>query len=126
MSMISEDTGKIYNFNIENGFGADGVFQVMLDYTQKVWGTNNKGIFNIKLSELDELINGTKNSVTLNYFSKLDGINSGGVTSTSVSMKDDKGRLWFTLIDGFALMDPVKKGTINYLDTVIDTADKLL
>ena len=118
MSMISEDTGKIYNFNIENGFGADGVFQVMLDYTQKVWGTNNKGIFNIKLSELDELINGTKNSVTLNYFSKLDGINSGGVTSTSLSMQDDKGRLWFTLIDGFTLMDPVRSASNIYSPTV--------
>lgn len=118
MSMYSKDTGKIFNFNIENGFGADGVFQVMLDYTQKIWGTNNKGIFNIKLSELDELIKGTKNSVTLNYFSKLDGINSGGVTSTSLSMQDDKGRLWFTLIDGFTLMDPVRSASNIYSPTV--------
>ena len=118
MSIISKDTGSIYNFNIENGFGADGVFQVMLDYTQKIWGTNNKGIFNIKLSELDEVINGTKNAVTLNYFSKLDGINSGGVTSTSLSMQDDKGRLWFTLIDGFTLMDPVRSASNIYSPVV--------
>lgn len=118
MSIISKSSGKIFNFNIENGFGADGVFQVMLDYTQKIWGTNNKGIFNIKLSELDEVINETKNSVTLNYFSKLDGINSGGVTSTSLSMQDDKGRLWFTLIDGFTLMDPVRSASNIYSPTV--------
>jgi putative nucleotidyltransferase with HDIG domain len=118
LSIINKETGATFNFDMANGFGADGVFQVLQDYTQKIWGTNNKGIFNVSLSEMDEVMNGTRAAVSLAYFSKLDGINSGGVTSTSVSMKDDKGRLWFTLIDGFALMDPVKKGTINYAPTV--------
>ena len=123
MSIINKNDRSIFNFNIENGFGADGVFQVMLDYTQKIWGTNNKGIFNIKLSELDEVMNGSKNSVTLNYFSKLDGINSGGVTSTSLSMQDDKGCLWFTLIDGFTLMNPLRSASNIYSPTVkIQTA----
>ena len=118
LSIINKETGATFNFDMANGFGADGVFQVLQDYTQKIWGTNNKGIFNVSLSEMNEVMNGTRAAVSLAYFSKLDGINSGGVTSTSVSMKDDKGRLWFTLIDGFALMDPVKKGTINYAPTV--------
>ena len=123
VSILTKETGHIFNFNLENGFGADGVFQVMLDYTQKIWGTNNKGIFNIKLSELDEVINGKRNSVTLNYFTKLDGINSGGVTSTSLSMQDDKGRLWFTLIDGFTLMNPLRNASNIYSPTVkIQTA----
>lgn len=118
MSIISKATGKIFNFDLSNGFGADGTFQVLLDYTQKIWGTNNKGIFNVNLSEMDEVMNGTRNDVNLAYFSKLDGINSGGVTSTSVSMKDDKGRLWFTLIDGFTVMDPVKNAANNYAPIV--------
>ena len=118
LSVISKETGQITNFDLSNGFGADGAFQVILDYTQKIWGTNNKGIFNVNLSEMDEVIKGSRSAVNPTYFSKLDGINSGGVTSTSVSMKDDKGRLWFTLIDGFALMDPVKNESNKYAPTV--------
>lgn len=118
LSIINKKSGEIFNFNLDNGFGTDGVFQVLEDYTQKIWGTNNKGIFNVKLSEMDEVMKGSRSAVSMTYFSKLDGINSGGVTSTSVSMKDDKGRLWFTLIDGFALMDPVKNGTNTYAPTV--------
>ena len=118
LSIINKKSGEIFNFDLDNGFGTDGVFQVLEDYTQKIWGTNNKGIFNVKLSEMDEVMKGSRSAVSMTYFSKLDGINSGGVTSTSVSMKDDKGRLWFTLIDGFALMDPVKNGTNTYAPTV--------
>ena len=118
LSIIKKESGATFNFDLSNGFGADGVFQVLQDYTQKIWGTNNKGIFNVSLSEMDEVMNGTRASVHPSYFSRLDGINSGGVTSTSVSMKDDKGRLWFTLIDGFAVMDPVKNGTNAYAPVV--------
>ena len=118
LSIIKKESGATFNFDLANGFGADGVFQVLQDYTQKIWGTNNKGIFNVSLSEMDQVMNGARNAVNLNYFSKLDGINSGGVTSTSVSMKDEKGRLWFTLIDGFALMDPVKNASNTYAPTV--------
>ncbi len=118
LSIISKSSGKIFNFNISNGFGADGVFQVMLDYTQKIWGTNNHGIFSLPLSEIDEVMEGTRPSVHMTYFSRIDGINSGGVTSTSLSLKDDKGRLWFTLIDGFTVMDPVNNESNTYAPKV--------
>ncbi len=118
LSIISKTTGKITNFDLSNGFGSDGVFQVLLDYTHRVWGTSNQGIFNVKLSDLDEVIHGERKTVHLTFFSKLDGIHSGGVTSTSVSMQDDKGRLWFTLIDGFTMLDPLRNASNNYAPTV--------
>ena len=118
LSIISKETGKISNLDISNGLGADGVFQVLLDYTQKIWGVSNQGIFTVKLSEIDEVIRGERNSVSLTFYSKLDGIHSGGVTSTSLSIQDEKGRLWFTLIDGFTVLDPVKNASNNYAPTV--------
>ena len=118
LSIISKKTGEIHNFDFSNGFGVDGVFQVLVDFTQKVWATSNQGIFSVKLYEIDDVIQGRRNAVSPTYYSKLDGINSGGVTSTSVSMEDDKGRLWFTLIDGFAVLNPVKNASNNYAPTV--------
>lgn len=118
LSILNKTTGDIFNFDLSNGLGADGVFQLLLDYTQKLWGTSNQGIFNIKLSDIDEVMRGERTSVNPTFFSRMDGIHSGGVTSTSVSMQDEKGCLWFTLIDGFTVLDPVKNGSNNYAPTV--------
>lgn len=123
LSILKKDSQKIYNFDVSNGFSVDGVFQVLVDYTQTVWATSNHGIFNLKLKDIDDVMNGTLKNLTPTYFSKLDGISSGGVTSTSLSMKDDKGRLWFTLIDGFTVFDPVRNANDTIQPTVkIQTA----
>jgi len=105
--------GKIISFSDISGLGYDSVFQVILDYTKRVWFTTNQGIFSLKLSEIDEVINGTKNYVNPKFFTRQDGIDSGGVTSTSLSMKDNLGRIWFTLIDGFTIFDPVRNESNN-------------
>ncbi len=118
LSIISKKDGQIHNFDISNGLGVEGVFQVLKDYTQKIWATSNQGIFHIKLSELDEIMNGTRKTVNQTFYNRLDGIHSGGVTSTSLSMQDDKGRLWFTLIDGFTVLDPVRNASNSYSPTV--------
>lgn len=123
VSIISKTDDSIFNFDLTNGFGSDGVFQVLVDYTQRVWATTNQGIMSVKLSDMDKVMDGLLKSLTPTYFSKMDGIISGGVTSTSVSMKDDKGRLWFTLIDGFTVRDPVRNASIATIPTVkIQTA----
>ena len=104
---------QIFSFSSVSGLGYDSVFQVILDYTQKIWFTTNQGIFNLKLSEIDEVMAGTKNYVNPKFFTRQDGIDSGGVTSTSLSMKDNLGRIWFTLIDGFTIFDPVRNESNN-------------
>jgi len=111
--------GEISSFKNVNGLGFDSVFQAILDYTEKVWFTCNQGIFSLKLSEIDDVLNGTKNYINPKFFTKQDGINSGGVTSTSLSMKDNIGRIWFTLIDGFTIFDPVRNESNNSAPKII-------
>lgn len=118
VSIISKTDGSIFNLDLSNGFSGDGIFQVLTDYTQKVWCTSNQGIFSVKLSEIDEVRRGMRSTVNSTFYSKLDGITSGGVTSTSLSMKDAEGRLWFTLIDGFTVMDPVRNISNSYAPTI--------
>lgn len=105
--------GELYTFNSSNGFGTDGVFQLISDFSNRIWGTSNRGIFFVKNDDIDDVINKRKNSVNAKYYNRLDGITSGGVTSTSLSMKDDLGRIWFTLIDGFTIFDPVRNASNN-------------
>lgn len=100
--------GQFFTFNYANGLGTDSVFQTLVDFTGSVWMTSNRGISSVKYSSLENVADGKVEAVTAKFFSKPDGLRSGGVTSTSLSMKDSLGRLWFTLIDGFAVYDPVK------------------
>ena len=46
--------------------------------------------------------------MSVKFYNKNDGLDSDGTTSTALSICDHYGRLWFTMIDGFAIYDPVK------------------
>ena len=118
ISIFSKDKEEFFNLDLSNGLGTDGVFQVLTDYTDNIWCTCNQGIFNVRLSDIIEAKRGQRSTVNTTFYSKLDGITSGGVTSTSVSMKDSDGRLWFTLIDGFTVMDPARNTANNYAPTI--------
>ncbi|MBB5220056.1 ligand-binding sensor domain-containing protein [Treponema rectale] len=110
LSVMKEDSGslKIYNFNSGNGLGTDGVFQALIDYTETVWFTSNKGIFSVHYRDFENVFNGKDDSIFSKFYGRSDGIVTAGVTSTSKSSKDSFGRLWFTLVDGVAFYDPVR------------------
>lgn len=101
------DGGKFLNYNSADGLGADGIFQVISDYTSTLWMTSNRGIFSATMDEFDAIENGERIKINSKFFGQSDGLISGGVTSTSKSMKDSLGQIWFTLIDGFAVYDPL-------------------
>lgn len=114
--------GKFNNFNASTGLGTDSIFQVMVDSVGKVWCTSNKGIFNVSLLDFEDVMNGSRTKVKAKYFGRSDGIVSGGVTSTSLSMKDEEGSLWFTLIDGFTKFDPEKR-SLNKMAPIVHIQD---
>ncbi|MBQ0052505.1 MAG: hypothetical protein KBT11_10665 [Treponema sp.] len=103
----SEKDKPFVSMNSANGLGSDGIFQGVLDYTNKLWMTSNKGLFSVPLDELEQIADGTKKKTSSKFFGRSDGLISEGLTSTSKSMKDSLGRIWFTLIDGFSIYDPL-------------------
>lgn len=105
--------GEFFSLDSSNGFASDGVFQFIPDISGRMWGTTNRGIFYVKQKDIDDLIDGKKSLITPKYFGRLDGIISGGITATSLSMQDNFGRLWFTLIDGFTIFDPIRNASKN-------------
>lgn len=110
ISKYIEESNSFFNFNSSNGLGTDSVFQMICDYTQTIWMTSNKGVLSAPLSDIEKVISGEQDRLSIKYYGSSDGLITGGVTSTSVSIKDSLGRVWFTLIDGFAIYDPVKSG----------------
>ncbi|MCQ2248078.1 MAG: hypothetical protein MJZ50_03620 [Treponema sp.] len=113
---ISRFDGKYFtNFNAKDGLGTDSIFQMLSDYTETIWITSNRGISSIQKSDFEKYITGEKKKLVPKFFTKNDGLKSGGVTSTSLSMRDSLGRLYFTLIDGFAVYDPMKASSNKIL-----------
>ncbi|MCR4741267.1 MAG: hypothetical protein K5866_00130 [Treponema sp.] len=108
LSRMKLEDESIVNFNSQNGLGTDGIFQILTDYSGSAWMLSNKGILSTKISEMQEIVDGKRKKLTVHNYGKSDGLSTGGVTSTACSLKDSKGRIWFTLVDGFAIYDPIK------------------
>lgn len=94
------------NYNSDRGLGTDAVFQTIIDSVGNVWMTSNHGISSVLL---DNFLASDKDlSVKTKFFNNNDGLDSKGPTSTSLSCIDHFGRIWFSMVDGCAIFDPVK------------------
>ena len=96
------------NINSDNGIKTDSVFQIIQDASNTVWITSNSEIASANTDDFLESAHSGKKIKSLQYYSKNDGLDSGGTTSTALSICDSHGRLWFTMVDGFAVYDPIK------------------
>ena len=99
---------KYENINSENGLGTDSVFQILTDNTRKLWFTSNHGIASTSANDIGDVAKGKIAKINVKYYNKNDGLDSDGPTATAKSMVDRYGRIWFTMVDGIAIYDPVK------------------
>ena len=110
ISKYVEESDFFQNLTSAEGLSSDGIFQILFDYTQTAWMTSNKGVLSVPLLDMEKVLSGQAERINMTGYGASDGLVSGGTTATSLSMKDSDGRIWFTLIDGFAIYDPVKAG----------------
>ena len=99
---------KFQNINSENGIGTDSVFQILTDSTRRLWFTSNHGIASTSYNDISDVAKGKIPKVNVKYYNKNDGLDSDGPTATAMSTVDRYGRIWFTMVDGIAIYDPVK------------------
>ena len=114
-----EDLPDVFqNITSDNGLRTNSVFQMVEDNSDLMWLISNYGIASVPLDELVDVAEGEKEQVTVNLYTKNDGLDSDGPTSTAKSILDSKGRLWFTMVDGFSVYDPEKVHTTSVLPLV--------
>ena len=92
----------------EQGLGTDSVFQLLPDGRGNVWMTSNYGVSSVPFEDLVEVVGGRQEELVPKFYNKNDGLDSDGATSTAVSICDRDGRLWFPMVDGIAVYNPVK------------------
>ena len=90
--------------DIEKGTGS--IFQMLKDSENNIWLISNRGISSCRYSEFIDTLSGKKHGANIKSYSRDDGLDSAGITSTAKSIVDKKGRIWFTMIDGIAVYDP--------------------
>ena len=100
--------GTFFNYTKESGLGTDSVFQLINDNAGNSWITSNAGVSSVPTTSFGTKSSGSDEAFVMKYYSRFDGLKTRGVTSTSLSMCDSRGRLWFPLVDGFAICDPKK------------------
>ena len=110
--------GDVFNYNSEQGLGTDSIFQLLVDYTGKAWMISNRGICAVPFTDLNNLAEGIETKVDSKFYNQNDGLRTRGTSSTALSASDHLGRIWFTLVDGFCVYDPVKTTINNVLPIV--------
>ena len=117
--------GTLASFTSSMMHGLGSVFQLLPDGRGTLWFTSNGGIGSVKQQQIERVLDGAERAATLKSYGPSEGVMSGGVTSTAFSMVDSKGRIWFTLIDGFTIYDTARvkdqtAPTIHVQEVVVD------
>ncbi len=102
--------GKLTTFTVQDGL-FDSLNQVILDDgLGNLWMTSNRGVYHVKKSELDDLAEGRRKSVTSVSYTIADGLRNnsfaGGQQPSGFRAQD--GRLWFPSYKGVVIIDPAR------------------
>ncbi len=99
---------KYENITSEQGLETDSMFQVLVDGSNYLWMISNHGIASTPFDEVLDLLAEKRTRINVKFYNRNDGLDSDGPTSTAKSLVDRFGRLWITMVDGFAIYDPQK------------------
>lgn len=103
--------GKFIHFTVRSGLFDDKVYTILEDGRGYFWMSCNKGVSRVRISELLELADGLRDSVTNTSFGTEDGMcssecNFGGGNSGA---KLPDGTLVFPTIAGVVFIDPAEE-----------------
>ena len=117
---LAETGGNLgfVNLTSANGLGSDSIFQILVDENDYAWMVSNRGISSVDFKDMLKVVDGKIQHIDCKFYNQNDGLKSSGANSTALSMKDKYGRLWFTMADGFAVYDPVRKNASSILPII--------
>src|SRR5262249_18473558 len=100
--------GKFTRVTRRQGLFDDVQYAILEDGRGDLWMSCSRGIFRTRRSELEDVADGRRRSVTSTAFGRADGMRSAecsGFTQPA-AWKSKDGRLWFPTIDGAVVIDP--------------------
>lgn len=124
-----EGAGRFSSADESNGLFANTLFQLLEDKAGNFWFATNRGVVQVSPSVLKKLLReGTPLTIAdYKYYTKANGLRSTGITPSSRSAVDHKGRLWFATLYGISAIDPIhlplnRRAPLNKIEKMV--ADK--
>ncbi len=105
--------GKFTAYTKKNGLYDDTVYQILDDGQGNFWMSCNKGIFRVRVKDLNDFADGKIRSFSCMSYGKQDGMQNveGNGGSQNAGGKSRDGRLWFPTMGGLVMADPKKFNT---------------
>ncbi|MCC5944978.1 MAG: SpoIIE family protein phosphatase [Bernardetiaceae bacterium] len=97
---------QIFDFGKAQGLPPYSLFDVLKDATDNMWFTSSIGVIVVAAASIESVIKKDSNRVSYELFNNQDGMYQEECTGATFSLKDSKGRLWFTTLGGAAMIDP--------------------
>jgi signal transduction histidine kinase/ligand-binding sensor domain-containing protein len=91
-------------YSTDNGLFADSILHIIGDGYGNLWMNSNRGLFRVRLKDLNEFADGKIKSLTSISYGVRDGISNNECTNTSLKAKD--GKLYFGTFDGLVAVHP--------------------
>lgn len=108
--------GRFTNYTTNNGLFNNGVFQILEDNRGYFWMSCNRGIYRVRVQELNDFADGKITAISSTAYGKTDGLLTlecnGGRQPAGWKSRD--GRLWFPTAKGAAVIDPARIETNPY------------
>jgi PAS domain S-box-containing protein len=104
--------GKFTSYSMREGLYDDAIYQILEDERGYIWMGCSKGVFCVSKRELEDFAEGRIQSITSIAYDKADGmIGSECASGTQPgAWRSRNGRLWFSTLNGLAMVDPEKIG----------------
>jgi ligand-binding sensor domain-containing protein len=96
--------GRVHRYGSDNGLSDEAVSCILPDGHGRLWLGGNRGV---TLLPVPEQAGETIESLAFAAYDGLTPAEINGGTS-SACLRDVRGRLWFSLVEGFAVLDPVR------------------
>lgn len=104
------DGDKWFSFSVKDGLYDDDICGIVADNENRLWMACSRGIFSVDRMELRRFAAGEIAKVTSTPFSPTDALRTiecqHGIQPSVWKMQD--GRIWFSTIRGFIVIDPAR------------------
>ena len=102
--------GRLASFTRKQGLWDDIISQILEDDRRRLWFGSNRGVFRLNKAELDSVAVGETSILRPVVYGRAEGLANlectGGFCPAGLKTRD--GRLWFSTVNGVAVVDPAQ------------------
>lgn len=102
--------GKFTTISSKNGLAEDIASRILVDAYDNFWILGNQGIYKVSRSSLNDFADGNIKTVYCVVYNEKDGmeVGEGNGGNQPAGWKTSDGKLWFPMIRGGIIIDPVE------------------